>query len=836
MLLMAIALTGATLWAEPVHIGAGDRIPENPRSDYSRFVNWRPAEGEVVHLNPPRMSWPYWPGWPHDWTDARHTFQFQISANADCSDPIVDVSTEINFYNTIPALTGARQWYWRVGYDVGATNEQWSPIRTFTIAGDAVTWDRAALANPPLAGMGHPRVLFNQESLPRVRELAQTNPESAAALAYLRKQADTILEKPWWDDFPAADTTRVPEQEFHAIAGDLATVCFVWRMTGDAKYAGVKERAVTWASYPPGGRASPEILGGDGSEDATQGNEFLALLFDWLYNDLDEPQRQTMITSLEWRIDHVMNRHVWRTTRIPWRLKASERTSPPYLVKSTGLSGCVSSHSYEATMDTAVCGLVLYEHSAIGREWYNVAVNYLIGITCGFGFDEAWNEGPGYGSSKCKWLTNASLYFDTALPEAGLGRNPFYSRIGEWFSRVIPVGMPHNAWGNQANVTKAGHTACFRKLAYLTGNGRFLCNWREYGNETPAEFRAWTEYVLPAHYAKPDPIPEPENVGLFPVAGWGMAATGPPNLADTFRQGLGLVFQCRPRGGYSHSFNSDVSFQLHAYGQMLNHGGGSSGNRDAYAYHSMSHNTILIDGLGQAQPDTDQGQRYPAYGRIAGFARGGNHVYFAGDATQCYPREPGDYSRWSLKLGKVYEERALPYLEHFVRHILFVKDKYFVIYDDLACDQPAVYTWLYHILPDTPLSFDAESFVVDYNAGEVKVRLQQIAHPKELQLDDRKGMDAFINPATGEDYRATRRGDILCGHNLWVSNATPAKEWNFLTVIYPLNPGSSVFPSIERLDDHTVRVDEDVISFNPKTAASRDATFIVDVEAMRPSR
>ena len=31
--------------------------------------------------------------------------------------------------------------------------------------------------------------------------------------------------------------------------------------------------------------------------DATQGSEFLALLFDWLYNDLDQAERRTMIES-----------------------------------------------------------------------------------------------------------------------------------------------------------------------------------------------------------------------------------------------------------------------------------------------------------------------------------------------------------------------------------------------------------------------------------------------------------------------------------------------------------------------------------------------------------
>ena len=51
--------------AEPagqVRVGAEARVPDNARRHYSRYVNWRPADGETVRLNPPRMSWPYWPG------------------------------------------------------------------------------------------------------------------------------------------------------------------------------------------------------------------------------------------------------------------------------------------------------------------------------------------------------------------------------------------------------------------------------------------------------------------------------------------------------------------------------------------------------------------------------------------------------------------------------------------------------------------------------------------------------------------------------------------------------------------------------------------------------
>jgi len=207
-------LTASHARAEPVRIGAGAIVPENARSIYCRYLNWRPADGETVTLNPPRMSWPYRADWPENWSDALHMFTLQISSKPDCSDPIVEVTCPLNFYNTIPALTGADTWYWRVGYDVGSRSEKWSDIRSFTIAEDAAVWDRSALAQPDLAERGHPRVCFNTDNLEQVRALGQTNPGSKAALEYMQRQADTIMQKDWWDNFPQTDRGEEPKQAF----------------------------------------------------------------------------------------------------------------------------------------------------------------------------------------------------------------------------------------------------------------------------------------------------------------------------------------------------------------------------------------------------------------------------------------------------------------------------------------------------------------------------------------------------------------------------------------------------------------------------------------------
>ena len=952
-------------------IGEGAKLPDQPRSHYSRYVNWAPADGEMVDLNPPRFRWPYDEGWlGTDPEDAAHTFTFQIAGDRQFSQPVVDATCEFNFYNTIAALPSAGPWYWRVGFDIGSPDSHWSDVRSFSVAAEATVWDRADLAKPDLAKLGHPRVIFTAQSLPQLRQICQTDPGSKAALAWLVKQADGVLQKPWWDDFPATDRESEPQQEFYSIAGDLATVAFVWKLTADAKYAGVVERAVTWASYPPGGRASPEGLGGDGSEDASQGNEFLSLLFDWLYQDMTDAQRQIMIRSLEWRVQHLLKKFAWSASgaggpmlrmtfrngnlegeaahlgdqrywpeasddwnTFTWTIKVPKGTTQvavepfcyyaqgevswdaihvrtseqgPDLVRNadfaeadgdrpkgwgnsvygtaakvayeskggqhaTGaliircadskqrgawnqtvelkgaaelvvqgvyravgatsggvrpgsLAGMNASHQYEMGMDTAVCGLVLYEHSPVGKQWFDIALNYLIGVSCGFGFDQGWNEGAGYGTSKAKWLVNATCYYDSALPEAQLGKNPFLEDIGDWFCRIIPVGMDHHAWGNQRNASRGNHLAHMRKLAYLTGDGRFLYNWQQYGGEDASNWRAWIETALPLYHQQPAPHPEEANARLFPISGWCMAATGPPSNRETYQTGAGFIFQCRPQGGYSHSFNSDGSIQLHAYGQMLNHGGSSSGNGDAIAYHSMSHNLILVDGLGEAQPS--RGMRYPEYGQLTGFEQAADYVYVAGDVTNCYPHQPGDFRRWSLPLDPIYTRQALPYLQRVIRHVLFVKGRYFVICDDLQASQPSTWTWLWHILPDEPLKWDAANSTLDYTVNNLPVKLL-LATPGPVTFEDRKGEQEMVNPFTGEDYRKYRQDGPLPAHNLWVSNKSKAASWRYITVVYPQPPGGSI-PAISKVDDGAVKVGDDVIRFG-----DGEATIRVDLEAFR---
>ncbi|MCK4720431.1 DUF4962 domain-containing protein, partial [bacterium] len=683
------------------------------------------------------------------------------------------VTTPYNFYNTFAPLEGKGPFYWRVGYIEGGSAEgknpdRWSPVRSFRLQENALKWDRSALAHPDFNNKQHPRIILSDENMPKLRELAKTDHISKGYFEVIRKSADNILTEEWYIHFPLTDREKI-SRAFHSMAHDLCRVAFMYRMTGEDKYQSVKSRALALASYPVGGLSSPEPFG-EGKENATQNTEFIALLYDWLYPNLTSSERDVFVKSLVWRIDHFVNDYAWKHKN--HESMQSYFGDEPIVHTYGSLSTIPLSHSFEGIWVTFPAALAIYEDSEIARECFDLCINWLVGVGSAHGFDEGWNEGPGYGNSKLKWLINSMLYLDSVFPEFKVGINPWLRRECEFFCRITPVGLKNAPWGHGSGRQRneGDRITNFRRLAYLTGDGLLLRNWKETGGVgTFRSNRIWTEFPLKAFYKTPEERVEKDPVGFFPLAGCVMAGTKPPSTKECYETSVGMIFQCRPLGAYSHSYASENSFHIYGYGEDLTHAAGTN-QQEPHSFHSMSHNTILIDGLGQTQTHPPETARV---GYIRAFQRGEGYVYWAGDATNAYPKYPlvraGD---WWPKFDLLYRFHALNYLDRFIRHVIFIRGKYFIIFDDLSCSKPAKFSWLYHILPHEPVQFDENNWTFDYRIGDVPVRISHIAYQNDLEFIDMKGDNGFKNPITGEDFTKDlrrvkdRHTLFVAGHNI----------------------------------------------------------------------
>jgi uncharacterized protein (DUF427 family) len=303
---------------------------------------------------------------------------------------------------------------------------------------------------------------------------------------------------------------------------------------------------------------------------------------------------------------------------------------------------------------------------------------------------------------------------------------------------------------------------------------------------------------------------------VFEIEGWVSVSSAAPSSYESQKKAVSMVFTCRPRGGYGHSFPTENAFDIHAFGQTIAAGGGNTHNSSDFARDSMSHNTILVNGLGQL---ASRNANIKSCGRIVAYEERDNYIYFAGDATAAYGEKTG--------LGK------------FIRHVVFVDNSYFVVFDELEMADKAkagTFQWLYHIPNYAKVKFDKENFAIDYTIENASVRVQHLANTSDLTFDNFRGDSGYLNRITGNDYRQISdsqqsRVDRKTKYNvpepdvrpatdavhLWISHKTPRKKMNFLSVIVPYKKGQSP-PAISRVSERAARVkfggEERIISFD----------------------
>lgn len=816
-----------------INVGCEDRLAMDERHIYPRYMGFRPADGQVCDVNPPRFSWPFDPAIiPQGSLPIERRFRLRIGRTPDLRDPVVDVKqTPYNFYNALPVLKGARKWFWQVTYDAGTPHERESEVRSFELAPDAVAWDRTAIEQ---LVSGHPRIIFTSENLQDLRELQDKDLECAEIARQAIRLADETLKADWFVNFPATDADAGPLAFpfiYPEYAQLLTNMAFAYMLTGDEKYLAMKDRLLTMARYQPNGFSSPEGFP-NGEKFNTKITEFMGVCFDWLYPILSADERETIIHSLDWRIEHTLNEYSWRHEGA---------------VRTDGIAVAPASHPWENITWTLTGALAVAEHSEAARQFAELGLHYITGVGTGFGPDEGWNEGVSYSSWKFGSLVATSLYAAMMHPDLRLGRNPFYRGMGNFLLNLAPVGVLRPAWGDiafQYRYYERGQHAYRRKLAYLTGDGRMLEAWREWkrvlatGEVKPLNLgepditevtdypRPWIEYALKHFFAEPKAESRYPRTHLLPVAGWAMGYSERPEELESFRKGVGFVFTCRPRGGYSHSHKSNGGFELFAYGKTIATGGGKKTNRDAVARSSQSHNTVLIDGIGQGEVRGSAG--LPNAGRIVAWKETPQMVYVCGDVRNAYTEHPN--------------------LARFYRHFLFVKDRYFVVFDDLALTSDvAVFSWLYHIQPDVPVAVSGEAF--DYAIDDVQVQVHHFGETGPLKVENMCGEKGYRNPITGEDLysevgaqmnalRKSKEDEIWDGaplvhNNLWFSTES-RREARFLAVIVPHREGENR-PGVRKVAPNVVGVSlregvEDVIAFGREWEG---AFATVDYEVMR---
>ncbi|MCM8797015.1 MAG: hypothetical protein NC923_03950 [Candidatus Omnitrophica bacterium] len=716
----------------------------------------------------------------------------------------------------------------------------------------------------------------------------------------------------------------------------IATVAFVWQMVKDhpeelnpnnptqslcdAIDAAEPEQALlAMARYyiEDGGPAKDQIL----DQKYKEIRPALAFGYDWLYERFNPEdsaslsQRNEILRALELTAIYALKGGLFFSSGVNGASYDITGTYGPYFTVSKGsLAKQSAPHPIDMFHSMMIPALAAYADNQDCRKLFDLGINYMLGVTYPWGFGGATNSGRHYGEVNLFGAAlPAHLIYQMSFSEARFNLNPFWQINADWWTRMLPPAFVEGkgSWGHLKGTMNQFSGRSYRDLGYFTGNGKVFKQWRE-AVERYYSYSAESYYSLPVPFYFSAMTPEDANEPLsrlFLEDGWVIGSTYPsnsypsalnPTEKSAFKDGVGFVFQARPSGCISNAYSlfSDLSFQLWAYGTVITDTGTNKISR-GYGLSAISHNTLLINGRGTFQNANRPSEPY--YSRIFAYKQHDETVtvpkytYVAADATKAYPR--------LLNSWCGFNSEPMDYVSKVHRHLLFMRHKYFVIFDDLATRQPARFTWLYHVPPlyhintqkpvspwsdlreepsatmneviqiDPITELDRTNVVFKYRSNrilpdsrpptrinpvsgireveevsDVPVIVAHIAEPHNLEIIDRVGHEVGINPFsfTATQYHGTTEdysNEIVpykvfnTHHALWISNRQDdlRESFNFMTVIYPYEPGTNA-PTIRRIDDYTAEIisgdgsERDVVQFKTRGKAQHPlATIVVDV-------
>ena len=301
-------------------------------------------------------------------------------------------------------------------------------------------------------------------------------------------------------------------------------------------------------------------------------------------------------------------------------------------------------------------------------------------------------------------------------------RFPMYSAPpGAWAVSFADTGKPNHGVKGPAQQTHV------RNLALRTQDPYAL--W--YGGA-----RSEVEGLKPR-----PPVDLPPSIHYRHI-GWAIFHT---SLVD----GLDSVDFALRSGPYyaGHQHNDQNGFVLHAYGEKLAIDSGyydwyGSDHFKQYSMQTKAHNTILVDGEGQADRKTG------ADGRIAAYFDAPAYGYTVGDASD----------------PEVYMER----LKRFDRRALFIKPHLVIVHDLLeSAGGPARYDWLLHTV--APIETD-ETGGFSLTSGAALLQGRFLA-PRDIKLQVTEGFP--VEPVDGYSTRPVPPERYV---KEWTLTATPAEK------------------------------------------------------------
>lgn len=329
----------------------------------------------------------------------------------------------------------------------------------------------------------------------------------------------------------------------------------------------------------------------------------------------------------------------------------------------------------------------------------------------GFNRDGAWINGSGYLSANFYTLYYMPMLM-SCIGQTDFLQHPWYQNAGQALAYNFPPSSLSSGFGDMSerlDVPGRQYAAFADFLARETGDGYAgwyanECSTDDDPNNDVADDVLFRIYRICRNSTYDTDFPESAPKMLwYKDIGEVVMHSDLEHTADN----LMLGFRSSTFGSGSHTLADQNSFNL-LYGgkEVYYHSGYYTSFSDAHTLtsyrHTRAHNTILVNGIGQAFTTE-------AYGMMLR-AAGGSHIAYAlGDASEAYcgisddPMWVKNFENAGIAQTPENGSGTTP-LTKYRRQVLMLYPDIVLVYDELEASEPVRWEWLLH----SPVQFGIE--------------------------------------------------------------------------------------------------------------------------------
>ncbi len=519
----------------------------------------------------------------------------------------------------------------------------------------------------------HPRLLFDAQELTEIKAFMQTPRGRIIAkdfAAYVGSSAKP--DKPTF----LHDATDGQRQGFWR----LPTIALHAAMTGDPASTRKATEFMAFLLEQEHWELGKEIDSGMSAANIMIG---AALAYDWLYHKLDPAFRERFRTKL--------------------LLQATRMYKLGHLQGSDAIAywqqDPQNNHRWHRNAGLALAVLAAAQPGREEDDWLLARVKDELDLVA------RWlpEDGTSHESFTYMVFGGSHLLLAMTASDRCLGtdhlQKPFFKNVNRFMTQSLTPGLNQRfAYGDQGGtgVDALGYSVFLLKTAAVHQQSvdlyalDHLIDQKGVGGP-----HAWLGLVWYPRGLEPGQIADLPTRDFFPDLGMLI-------VRDTFGpRGIGALFKCGPLGGHTlnhyraannfaylnvaHDDPDANSFTLFAEGKFL-----AETDRYAQRKQSASHNTILINGVGQAaqgRPDVQHWSQ-PARGRVSmhdtavitAKAERGPHLAIEGEAGGAYPIDTSKPNR--------------PEVQRYRRAFFWIEGRYVLVLDDIRLASPGEVTWL----------------------------------------------------------------------------------------------------------------------------------------------